>query len=117
MGTAVCLLPHENKMSVLHMNLAQTTQCDDYANEEATPVKSKDVLTFRCGWRTWQARPVFSQNNLNCDKHKFERFMPIGGSFFSCAVFGPVTYTPCPVLVFRNQEASKEKLVALGSIF
>ena len=114
--TAVCLLPHENKISVLHMNLSQTTQCDDYGRTDV-PVKSKDILVFRCGWRTWQARPVFSQNNLNCDKHKFERFMPTGGAFFSSAVFGPVTYTPCPVLVFRNQEQTKSRLVALGSIF
>lgn len=114
--TAVCLLPHENKISVLHMNLSQTTQCDDYGSKDV-PVKSKDVLVFRCGWRTWQARPVFSQNNLNCDKHKYERFMPTGGSFFSSSVLGPVTYTPCPVLVFRNQEQTKSHLVALGSIF
>jgi pre-rRNA-processing protein TSR1 len=113
--TAVCLLPHENKISVLHMNLSQTTQCDNYGSNEL-PVKSKDVLNFRCGWRTWQGRPVFSQNNLNCDKHKFERYMPANGAFFSTTVFGPVTYTPCPVLVFREQD-KKSSLVALGSIF
>ncbi len=114
--TAVTLLPHENKISVLHMNLSQTTQCDDYGDSDV-PVKSKDELYFRCGWRTWKARPTFSQNNLNCDKHKFERFMPTNGAFFSSSVFGPVTYTPCPVLVFRRLEMNKTKLVALGSIF
>mmetsp|Transcript_6815 Transcript_6815/g.10354 ORF Transcript_6815/g.10354 Transcript_6815/m.10354 type:complete len:968 (+) Transcript_6815:151-3054(+) len=114
--TAVTLLPHENKVSVLHMNLSQTTQCDNYGDTDK-PVKSKDRLYFRCGWRTWKARPVFSQNNLNCDKHKFERFMPTNGAFFSSAVFGPVTYTPCPVLVFRRMEMDKTDLVALGSIF
>ena len=114
--TAVCLLPHENKVSVLHMNLSQTTQCDDYGSLDM-PVKSKDVLHFRCGWRTWQARPVFAQNNLNCDKHKFERFMPTNGAFFSTSVFGPVTYAPCPVLLFRKYADNKSHLVALGSIF
>lgn len=114
--TAVTMLPHENKISVLHMNLSQTTQCDDYGDSDA-PVKSKDELYFRCGWRTWKARPTFSQNNLNCDKHKFERFMPTNGGFFSSAVFGPVTYTPCPVLLFRRLEMNQTRLVALGSIF
>lgn len=114
--TAVALLPHENKISVLHMNLSQTTQCDNYGHTDL-PVKSKDVLHFRCGWRKWQSRPVFSQNNLNCDKHKFERFMPTNGAFFSSAVLGPVTYTPCPVLVFREQEKNRSQFVALGSIF
>jgi pre-rRNA-processing protein TSR1 len=108
---AVALLPHENKVSVMHMALSQNSGCE-VANSEV-PVKSKDVLTFRCGWRTWQGRPIFSQHNLNCDKHKFERFLP--PSFFCASVFGPVTYTPCPVLVFRTHEGRQE-LVAIGNM-
>jgi len=111
--TAVCLLPHENKASVLHMGLSQTAGCDvqdiDENGSFATPIKSKDILTLRCGWRTWQARPVFSQNNLNSDKHKFERFLPTGGAFFAASAFGPVTYTPCPVLMFRGGLASPSR--------
>lgn len=110
--SAVTLLTHENKVSVLHMGLSQGSNCN-VSNE--VPVKSKDVLTFRCGWRSWTGRPVFSQNNLNCDKHKFERFLPQGGAFFAASVFGPVTYTPCPVLVFRHHRGKKE-LVATGSM-
>lgn len=113
--TAVTLLPHENKVSVIHMGLCENTQCDK--NEAGDmPIKSKDVIIFRCGWRTWQARPIFSQNNLNCDKHKFERFMPTGGSFFASSVLGPVTYTPCPVLAFRKTSSGKTQFVALGSV-
>jgi pre-rRNA-processing protein TSR1 len=113
--TAVALLPHENKVSVLHMGLSQSPGCD---MNNQYPVKSKDVLTFRCGWRTWQGRPVFSQINLNCDKHKYERFLPTGGAFFAASIFGPVTYTPCPVLVFREKslENPRRELVAIGSI-
>jgi pre-rRNA-processing protein TSR1 len=110
---AVGLLPHENKASVLHMGLCQSAKCDQ---SEDVPVKSKDVLTFRCGWRTWTGRPVFSQNNLNSDKHKFERFLPQGGAFFASSVFGPVTCTPCPVLVFRDVASSRD-LVAVGSVY
>lgn len=112
--SAVTLLPHENKVSVLHMGLSTTSQCDDLHSDEP-PVKSKDILTFRCGWRTWQARPVFSQHNLNSDKHKFDRFMPTNGSFFAASILGPVTYTPCPVLMFRELDG-KSKFVALGSM-
>lgn len=117
--TAVAILSHENKVSVLHMGLSQTPGCD--STDEKFPIKSKDVLTFRCGWRTWKARPVFSQNNLNCDKHKFERFLPTGGAFFAASVFGPVTYTPCPILVFRERGDNavggvKRELVAIGSM-
>jgi len=109
--SAATLLAHENKVSMLHMGLSN---CRDVSLSE-TPVKSKDVLTFRCGWRTWTGRPIFSQNNLNCDKHKFERYMPGAGSFFAASVFGPITYTPCPVLVFRTINGMKE-LVAFGSM-
>ena len=109
----VALLPHENKVSVLHTGLSQTAGCNA---DETMPVKSKDVLTIRCGWRTWQAKPVFSQNNLNCDKHKFERFMPQKGAFFAATFFGPVTYSPCPVLVFREREDRPRELVAVGSM-
>lgn len=117
--TAVAHLPHENKVSVLHAGLCQSSKCE--ADEEV-PIKSKDVLTFRCGWKTWQSRPIFSQNNLNSDKHKFERFMPVGGAFFACSMFGPVTYSPCPVLVFREATESGEgdgkrrELLAHGSM-
>jgi pre-rRNA-processing protein TSR1 len=116
--SAVSLLPHENKVSVLHAGLSQTSKCE--ADGEV-PVKSKDVLTFRCGWKTWQGRPIFSQNNLNSDKHKFERFMPVEGAFFACTMFGTVTYSPCPVLVFRESEeevggGKKRELLAHGSM-
>jgi pre-rRNA-processing protein TSR1 len=102
---AVSLLPHENKVSVLHMGLAHSSKSEHDA--ETLPVKSKDVLTFRCGWRTWQSRPIFSQHNLNSDKHKFERFMPTGGgggsgTYFAGSMFGPVSYAPCPVIMFRE---------------
>ena len=112
--SCVSLLPHENKVSVLHMGLSRAASSND-GSEEDVPVKSKDVLTFRCGWRTWTGRPIFSQNNLNCDKHKFERFMPPAGCFFAASVFGPVTYTPCPILVFRSRDG-KDELIASGSM-
>lgn len=115
--TAVSLLPHENKVSVLHMGLSQSSKCE---NDAEVPIKSKDVLTFRCGWKTWQGRPIFSQNNLNSDKHKFERFMPTGGAFFACSVFGPVTYAPCPVLMFREAAdgggEKRREMLAHGSM-
>ena len=110
--TAVSLLEHENKVSVLHMGLSQSNKM---APSDGVPVKSKDILTFRCGWRTWQARPVFSQNNLNSDKHKFERFLPAGGAFFAASIFGPVTYTPCPVLVWKDVGGDPE-LIAAGTM-
>ena len=112
---AVGLLPHENKATVLNMGLSQSAQCNQLSD---VPVKSKDILTFRCGWRTWKARPIFSQHNLNSDKHKFERFLPRSGVFFAASCFGPVTYSPCPVMLFREgtAEENRRELVAIGSM-
>ncbi|GMH62174.1 hypothetical protein TrRE_jg4581 [Triparma retinervis] len=116
--TLTTLLPHENKMSVLHFNICQNLKCetDDDLGKEA-PVKSKDVLTFQVGFRSWQSRPIFSQNNLNSDKHKFERFLR-PQAFMACSAYGPVTYGPCPVLVWREPRPgqSQRQLVAVGSV-
>merc|ERR1712226_161613 len=98
------------------MNLGQVI---DYENKkEKVPIKSKDKLLFRCGWRTWYARPIFYQQNLNSDKHKFERFLPTSG-FYSASVIGPVTYLPTPVLVFHELSLSpsfSKILLAIGNL-
>jgi pre-rRNA-processing protein TSR1 len=111
--SCVALLPHENKVSALHMAISQTSTCEP----GTVPVKSKDTLTFRCGWRTWQGCPIFSQNNLNSDKHKYERYL-VPNSFVAASVLGPVTYTPCPVLVYREptKDNARRQLVAFGSL-
>ncbi|EWM27209.1 pre-rrna-processing protein tsr1 [Nannochloropsis gaditana] len=92
--TVFSLLRYENKVSVLHFNILRHPAC-------STPVKSKDRLVFYTGFRSFEARPVFSEHNLNCDKHKFSRFLH-GGRFAVATVFGPVSMPPCPVLVFRK---------------
>ncbi|GMH91552.1 hypothetical protein TrVE_jg5526 [Triparma verrucosa] len=112
------LLPHENKMSVLHFNICQTLKCETSDDSGVdNPVKSKDVLTFQVGWRTWQSKPIFSQNNLNSDKHKFERFLT-PGAYMACSAYGPVTYGPCPVLIWREPRPGQKmrQLVAVGSV-
>eukprot|EP00984_Skeletonema_dohrnii_P037763 scaffold40202_cov150-Skeletonema_dohrnii-CCMP3373.AAC.1 len=49
--------------------------------------------------------------------------MPTGGAFFACTVFGPVTYAPCPVLVFREAteseslDSKRREFLAHGSMF
>ena len=80
-------------------------------------MKSKDILTFQVGFRTWQSRPIFSVNNLNSAKHKYERFLT-PGAFMACSAYGPVTYGPAPELVWREPRPgqSQRQLVATGSV-
>ncbi len=77
---------------------------------------SKEPLWVVCGFRRWLARPIFSQNNLNCDKNKYERFLQAGaGNFVVASCYGPATYAPSPVLLFRERAAGLQ-LVAQGSV-
>eukprot|EP00245_Coleochaete_scutata_P001539 TRINITY_DN1191_c0_g3_i1.p1 TRINITY_DN1191_c0_g3~~TRINITY_DN1191_c0_g3_i1.p1 ORF type:complete len:496 (-),score=114.54 TRINITY_DN1191_c0_g3_i1:351-1775(-) len=90
------LLQHESKMSVVHYSVKKM---DSY--EE--PIKSKDPLIFHSGFRRFNARPIFSTDDLNMDKHKFERFLH-PGRFSIASVFAPVAFPPLPLLVFKVEE-------------
>ena len=103
------LLPHENKLSVLHCAVERREGYDD-------PIKCKENLTFQVGFRSFTARPIFSEINLNCDKHKMHRFFK-KGELCMASVYGPVTFIPCPVLVFKENELTGiTTLVATGSL-
>ena len=104
------LLPDENKLSVLHFNV-------QLVNGEV-PVKSKEPLIFQVGFRTFAARPIFSEANLNCDKHKMERFLQ-PGRFAVATIYAPITYLPCPALIFKatvEANISKNGLIATGTL-
>ena len=103
------LLPHENKLSVLHFSVER---CDGYDE----PIKSKEELTFQVGFRTFTGRPIYSEINLNCDKHKMERFFK-KGTLSMASVYGPVTFLPCPLLVFKKHEVTgRMVMVAKGAL-
>jgi pre-rRNA-processing protein TSR1 len=105
---AVGLMEHENKMSVLHFTIRRTGLYAD-------PIKSKESLVFQTGFRTFEAKPIFSESNLNCDKHKMERFLR-EDAFTMASVYGPVTYIPCPLLVYKRLANGSLVLVATGSL-
>lgn len=71
------VLPHENKLSVLHFNV---TRCDDPTDmvsdamteagtdvkaQEGRIIRSKDELIFHAGFRTFKARPVYRYLIMN----------------------------------------------------
>mmetsp|Transcript_5832 Transcript_5832/g.12863 ORF Transcript_5832/g.12863 Transcript_5832/m.12863 type:complete len:934 (+) Transcript_5832:171-2972(+) len=95
-GFLLCcgLYRHEQKLSVLHFGLTKHSACVE-------TIKSKDELLFVAGFRSFIGRPAFSESNLNCDKHKFERFL-LPDRFCVASVFGPVCVPATPLLVFRR---------------
>ena len=86
------------------------------------PVKSKDVLIVRCGWRTWKSRPIFSEQNLNSHKHKYSKFLS-PHVHMNATMFGPITFGQPPVMIYREilddndgTGAKRQQLVAVGSM-
>ncbi|MBN3318895.1 TSR1 protein, partial [Atractosteus spatula] len=103
----VSLLPHEQKMSVLHMLVRRHP-----GNSE--PVKSKEELVFQCGFRRFRASPIFSQHTSG-DKHKLERFLRADAPTV-LSVYAPITFPTAGVLVFRQRQNGMQDLIATGSL-
>jgi len=62
------LLPHEQKMSVVHF-LIKRVHDNDGNDDDIEPIKSKERLTFHVGYRRFTACPIYSQHS-NANKHK-----------------------------------------------
>ncbi|XP_068571887.1 pre-rRNA-processing protein TSR1 homolog [Cebidichthys violaceus] len=103
----VSLMPHEQKMSVMHLLVRRHP-----SNTE--PIKSKEELVFHCGFRRFRASPIFSQHT-SADKHKMERFLrPDAPTVVS--VYAPITFPPAGVLLFKQRSDGIQDLVATGSL-
>ncbi|XP_028817780.1 pre-rRNA-processing protein TSR1 homolog [Denticeps clupeoides] len=103
----VSLLPHEQKMSVMHMLVHRHP-----SNTE--PIKSKEELVFQCGFRRFRASPTFSQHTA-ADKHKMERFLRADAPTVM-SVYAPITFPTAGVLVFKQRDNGMQDLVATGSL-
>jgi len=109
------LLAHEQKMSLVNLVIKKHHSC-------TVPIKNKqNNLVFHVGFRRFQAQPIFSQHT-NGDKYKMERYLPAEVTVVA-SIFAPVTFPPCPVLVFRRDNSNgsngsngDDHLVATGSI-
>lgn len=101
------LLKYENKISVLHFNLLKHPSCSEV-------VKAKEELVFHWGFRRYKTRPILSQNNFSCGKHKYERFLHDSRSTVA-SFYGPITFGHLPVLVFKESE-NNISLVATGTL-
>ncbi|XP_078448299.1 pre-rRNA-processing TSR1-like protein [Wolffia australiana] len=102
------LLPHESKMSVLHFSIKKS---DSYE----APIKSKEPLIFQVGFRHFVARPIFSSDDMNCDKHKMERFLH-AGRFSVASVYAPISFPPLPLIVLKHREGLNPEVAAFGSL-
>ena len=86
---------HENRMSVVHFTISLTAT----AEQSETALRSKQPLLFRCGFRTFSAAPIFSEDTRRADKHKLERFLQPGRQSVA-TVYAPALCAPAPLLAF-----------------
>ncbi|XP_038974747.1 pre-rRNA-processing protein TSR1 homolog [Phoenix dactylifera] len=102
------LLQHEMKMSVLHFSIKKHDSYD-------APIKSKEMFIFHVGFRQFFARPLFSSDNINSDKHKMERFLH-PGRFSIASVYAPICFPPLPLIVLKNRHGEAPSIAATGSL-
>jgi len=98
--SAVSLLRHENRMSVLNLQLNLTEI-----------VKNKEELIFQVGHHRFQARPILSEISPG-NKHKMLRFGQVNQSVMA-TIFGPIVFPTASVLAFKS--TSKAELIPVGS--
>ncbi|KAJ9165870.1 hypothetical protein P3X46_020688 [Hevea brasiliensis] len=103
------LLQHESKMSVLHFSIKKNDSYD-------APIKAKEELVFHVGFRQFVARPIFSTDNINSDKHKMERFLH-AGRFSMASIYAPICFPSLPLIVLKHSEGGAAPTVAaVGSL-
>ncbi|KAK3154012.1 hypothetical protein QOZ80_2BG0184710 [Eleusine coracana subsp. coracana] len=102
------LLQHESKMSVLHFSIKKHDSYED-------PIKSKEPLIFNVGFRQFSARPLFSSDNINSNKHKMERFLH-HGRFSVASVYAPICFPLLPLIVMKNRDGEQPAIAAVGSL-
>ena len=103
------LLQFEQKMSLMHFTVKRVSPCKEI-------VKSKDLLLIHAGCRRFLTNPTYSQHTPG-DKHKFEKFFRGGGTYVA-SVYAPITFTPCPILMFTPPSTASPapQLLATGSV-
>lgn len=86
-------LQHEQKWSVLHFQVQRASELDE-------PIKSKTPMLAHVGFRKFYVSPIFSDISSG-DRSKFARFFHEGDKFRMASFFGPISYNPCPLLLFQ----------------
>ncbi|KAL8198930.1 UNVERIFIED_CONTAM: ribosome biogenesis protein tsr1 [Gekko kuhli] len=101
------LLPYEQKMSVLNLLVRRFAGYTE-------PVQAKEEVIVHCGFRRFQTSPLYSQHT-SASKHKLVRFLPADGTTMA-TMYGPITFPPASVLLFKQRSDGSHDLLATGSL-
>jgi hypothetical protein len=84
---------------VVHFSLSLTAA----AEAKDVTLKSKTPLLFACGFRTFRAAPIFSEDTRRADKHKFMRFVQPRQQVIA-SMYAPAMFAPAPCIAFLAPE-------------
>ncbi|KAH8515017.1 hypothetical protein H0E87_003751 [Populus deltoides] len=79
------------------------------------PIKAKEELVFHVGFRQFVARPIFSTDDLNSDKHKMERFLH-AGCFSVASIYALISFPPHPLIVLKSTGGAAPAVASFGSL-
>ncbi|OLY81281.1 Pre-rRNA-processing protein TSR1-like protein, partial [Smittium mucronatum] len=114
------LMQYENKMTVVHFLVKRDS-------EYTEPIKSKDALVMRCGFRKFLVHPLYSQHTSthksSNNVHRFERYLQMDRVSVGSAYL-PITFGNVPVSLFLPEPDSTTPkmtviptLIGTGSVF
>ena len=108
-------LRHEQKWSLLHCHVQRDSEHTD-------PIKSKTPMLIHVGFRKFFSQPIYS-DVMTGDRTRFARFFHPEEKFRIASFYGPISFHPCPVLMFNVpleglslESLSSPRFFAFGSV-
>lgn len=101
------LLAHEQKYSILNLNLQPRST--------SVNVRSKEPVLMIYGFRRLEVSPIYSDASHGHNLHTMHRIMPSDRTC-TASVLAPISYPPTSVLFFRAKDTNNVSLLASGSL-
>lgn len=98
------LLPHEQKISVVHFSVSP--------REGSLLQHKQPIIAWLGGFRRYTIQPVYSENNPNVALHKMMRVVEPGTQAIA-TIYAPIHYANAPALLFCPATG---RLLSTGSI-
>ena len=97
----------ESHLSVIHFSLSLSAA----AEAKDVTLKSKQPLLFQCGFRTFTASPLYSEDTRRADKHKLTRYVQPRQQVIA-SMYAPAMFMPAPLLAFLPSGDGAHRLLA-----
>lgn len=112
-ATQLCAAPPRGSLPIRtpHKTIVHVHATLSLPTRQVT-LRCKQRLVFHCGFRRFEACPVFSEDSRRADKHKLERFVQPGRQVIA-SVYAPALFAPLPLLAFLPADDDAAGLLAV----